>query len=461
VLPPFFKNHGCHIVSLSRMARWMAEQIEARDVQGVDVMLLPGFAGQNVIWDKGRVAGVQTADKGVNQDGSPRSNFEPGNRLMTKVAVFGEGPAGHLANELTAALGLQKDSINPQVFEMGVKEVWEVPAGQVEPGFVLHSAGWPLRDSESGGSFVYSMGDSRVAVGYVASLDTKDPFADAHILLQRFKTHPRIAEMLNGGKLLQYGGKAMAIGGIHSMPRLAFDGGVLLGDAAQMVNPARLKGLHLSMKGGLCAAGAILDALVSEDFSCGSLQKFQDAFMSSWAAEEMKQYRNFHRTISNGLTPLAGMRLGISMVSKGWVPLSPLRCKPDCGCTETVERQYGKSGLKAKDIDHGIKFDGERLIQKLDDVYASGVIHDEHQPCHLKIINGLDVCAECWEKYGNPCTVFCPAQVYEMRHEADGKKLEIAYSNCLHCRTCTIKCPEQNVIWTPPEGGGGPKYTIA
>ncbi|MDR0498636.1 MAG: electron transfer flavoprotein-ubiquinone oxidoreductase [Holophagales bacterium] len=460
VLPPFFKNHGCHLVSLSRLTRWMAEQIESREVPGVDVMLLPGFAGLNVIWDNNRVIGVQTADKGVNADGTPRNNFEPGNRLMTKAAVFGEGPRGRLAQEIDSVLGLQKKSVNPQVFEMGVKEVWEIPQGRVQPGFVLHSAGWPLPDGESGGSFVYAMGGDRVAVGYVASLDAADPFMDAHHLLQKFKTHPRIAEILKGGKLLEYGGKAMAIGGWYSMPRLVFNGGMLIGDTAQMVNPARLKGIHLGMKGGLCAAEAIMDALTNNDFSQSGLQKYEDDFLSSWAADEIKSYRNFHRTIANGLTPIAGMRLGISMLTKGWLPFGPLKSEPDYARTEAVERFYGKKALKPKDLDRGIKYDGERLIQKLDDLYTSGVIHDEHQPCHLKIIYGDEVCAACWEKYGSPCTAFCPAQVYEMRADTEIPKLEIAYSNCLHCKTCEIKCPEQNVLWTPPEGGGGPKFTI-
>jgi electron-transferring-flavoprotein dehydrogenase len=444
------------------MVRWMAEQIGARELPGVDVMLLPGFAGQNVIWDGDRVVGVQTADKGVNQDGSPRGNFEPGNRLMTRAAVFGEGPCGRLADELTQRLGLQRDSVNPQVFETGAKEVWEIPAGRLEPGFVLHSAGWPLQEGEGGGGFVYAMGEGRVAVGYVASLDAKDPFMDAHRLLQAFKTHARVAEILGGGGLLQYGGKAMAIGGLHSMPRLAFDGGLLLGDAAQMVNPARLKGIHLAMKGGLCAAQAVFGALVGNDFSRNGLQKCEDDFLSSWAAPEMRRYRNFHGTVAAGLTPLAGARLGVSMVSGGWLPFGPLRSGPDHEGTEAVERFYGKRGVRAADIDRGIRYDGTRLMQKLDDVYASGVGHDEHQPCHLKITGGPGVCAACWEKYGAPCTAFCPAQVYEMRVCADGApKLDIAHSNCLHCKTCTIKCPEQNVVWTPPEGGGGPKFTMA
>ncbi|MDR1841860.1 MAG: electron transfer flavoprotein-ubiquinone oxidoreductase [Holophagales bacterium] len=483
ILPPFLKSHGCHVVSLSRLTRWMAEQIGAREIPGVEVVLLPGFTGMNVIWDNnGRVAGVQTADKGVNSNGSPRNNFEPGNRIMTKVAVFADGPMGHLSQEIISLLGLQKGSVNPQVFETGVKEIWEIPTGRLKPGFVLHSAGWPSPGGENGGSFVYAMGQDRVAIGYVASLDTADPFVDAHCLLQKFKTHPRIAEIIEGGKLLQYGGKAMAIGGWYSMPRLAFDGGILVGDCAQMINSARLKGIHLGMKGGMCAAEAILEALARGDFSRTSLQKYEHEFLSSWAADEIRQYRNFHAIVSKGLTPVSGLRLGFAMLNDGWLPSDPMRRNPDYKRTKTVERFYGRKSLKATDIDRGFKFDGERLIQKLDDLYTSGVIHDEHQPCHLKIIRGDEVCAECWEKYGSPCTVFCPAQVYEMRVDSSQEsrsaageagdaasaeqsssrtpRLEIAYSNCLHCKTCTIKCPEQNVIWTPPEGGGGPKFTI-
>lgn len=462
VTPPFFKNHGNHIVSLAKMVRWMAAQIEAREIPGVDVMLIPGFAGIQVLWEDGKVAGVQTADKGVNPDGTPKSNFEPGNNLRAKVTVFGEGPRGHLARELEGVLGLQKDSVNPQVFETGAKEVWEIPEGRVPDGFVLHSTGWPMKDGESGGSFVYKMGSNRLVVGYVLSLDTEDPFADAHLTLQKFKTHPRIAAMLEGGKMVQYGGKALAIGGWYSMPKLAFAGGMLVGDAAQMVNAARLKGIHLGMKGGLCAAETILEALKEEDFSADSLIRYSKAFMASWASKELFRTRNFHGTIAHGLTPVAAMRLGFSLVANGWVPGDPLKAKADADCTETTERVYGRKGLHRDELDLGVKFDGDRLISKLDDVYASGVMHDEHQPSHLKIVKSDAVCAACWETKGSPCTTFCPAQVYEMHPDAEGKvaKVEIAFSNCVHCKTCDIKCPEGNVVWTPPEGGGGPKYTL-
>ncbi|MBI3131100.1 MAG: 4Fe-4S dicluster domain-containing protein [Acidobacteria bacterium] len=467
VLPPFLHNHGNHIVSLSKMVRWMAAQIEAREVPGVDVMLLPGFAGINVLWadqpdGTKKVVGVQTADKGVNPDGSPKNNFEPGNNLRAKVTVFGEGPRGHLSRELEAVLGLQASASNPQAYEMGVKEIWEVPEGQVPDGFVLHSTGFPQPDGESGGSFVYKMGGNKLAVGFVVSLDTKDPFVDAHLLLQKFKKHPRIASLIQGGKMLQYGGKALAIGGWSSMPKLAFAGGMLVGDSAQMVNAARLKGIHLGMKAGLVAADTILEALVADDFSDQRLMGYSRAYMASWAGTELYKSRNFHAIVEEGLTPKAGLELGISMFTSGWVPGGTKTMHVDAHMTQTTEAYYGKKGMKLSDIDLGIKFDGKRAIQKLDDVYASGTMHDEHQPGHLKIVKGDHVCATCWDEKGAPCTIFCPAQVYEMHPDASGKvdKVAIAFSNCVHCKTCDIKCPEENVIWTPPEGGGGPKYTF-
>jgi len=462
VLPPFLHNHGGHIVSLSRMVRWMAAQLEAREVPGVDVMLLPGFAGLKVLWEDGRVVGVQTADKGVNADGTPRANFEPGNNLRAKVTVFGEGPRGHLARELEEVLGLQRDAASPQVFETGAKEIWEIPEGRVPEGFVLHSTGWPMNDGESGGSFVYKMAGNYLAVGYVLSLDSADPFLDAHLALQKFKTHARIQALLEGGKLVQYGGKALAIGGWNSMPRLAFAGGMLVGDAAQMVNAARLKGIHLGMKGGMEAAETILDALVEDDFSEASLMRYATAYLESWAGEELKAARNFHRIVAHGLTPAAGLKLGLSLLTDGWVPGDPLPSPMDAATTETTERFYGKAGFRRDGLDLGVKFDGQRLYTKLDDVYLAGVMHDEHQPAHLKIVKGDAVCVTCFETKGAPCTVFCPAQVYEMHPDAKGQvaKVEIAFSNCVHCKTCDIKCPEGNVVWTPPEGGGGPKYTL-
>jgi electron-transferring-flavoprotein dehydrogenase len=462
VVPPFLRNHGNPIVSLSRMVRWMAEAIGQREIPGVDVMLLPGFAGIKVLWEDGRVAGVQTADKGVNPDGTAKGNFEPGNNLRAKVTVFGEGPRGHLARELDEVLGLQAGAVNPQRFESGAKEIWEIPEGRVPQGFVLHSTGWPQADGESGGSFVYKMAGNRLAVGYVVSMDSADPFVDAHLSLQKFKTHPRIQAMLEGGQMVQYGAKALAIGGWHSMPRLAFAGGMLVGDAAQMVNAARLKGIHLAMKGGLCAADTILEALREDDFSAASLERYSASFLESWAGVELYRTRNFHQILEHGFTPGAAVNLALSLACGGWVPGDPLTGPSDAAHTVSTEAYYNKAGLKREGMDLGLKFDGQRTISKLDDVFASGTSHDEHQPSHLKIVKGDQVCVSCWETKGSPCTVFCPAQVYEMHPDATGvvHKVDIAFSNCVHCKTCDIKCPEGNVIWTPPEGGGGPKYTL-
>jgi electron-transferring-flavoprotein dehydrogenase len=462
VPPPFLANHGNHVVSLSKMCRWMAAELEKRSVPGVDVMLLPGFAGMKVLWEGTQVVGVQTADKGVNADGTKRGNFEPGNNLKAKVTVFGEGPRGHLARELDEVLKLQASALNPQVYETGVKEVWEVPEGNIPPGFVMHTAGWPTPDGESGGSWIYAMGSNRLSIGYVVSLDSRDPFIDAHLMLQKFKQHPKVAPFLEGGKMLQYGGKALAIGGWHSMPRLAFAGGMLVGDAAQMVNAARLKGIHLGMKGGMLAAETILEALQSGDVSETALMRYSHAFLGSWAGAELYKSRNFHGAIEHGLTPAAAVKVGASLVTSGWVPGAPLRFHSDAAATQSTEAYYGKKGLKRDDMDWGIRLGAEGAITKLDDVYASGTLHDEHQPGHLKIVKGDHVCVTCWEEKGSPCTVFCPAQVYEMHPNEKGvvKKVEIAFSNCVHCKTCDIKCPEENVIWTPPEGGGGPKYTL-
>ncbi|MBS1785671.1 MAG: 4Fe-4S dicluster domain-containing protein [Acidobacteria bacterium] len=468
VPPPFLQNHGNHIVSLSKMVRWMAEKIEARSVDGVDVMLLPGFAGMSVLWEdqpdgSKKVVGVQTADKGVNADGTKRSNFEPGNLLKAKVTVFGEGPRGHLARELESVLNLQATAMNPQVYEMGVKEVWEVAEGAIEPGMVIHTTGWPQAEGESGGSWVYSMGGKQVSIGYVVSLDTKDPFVDAHLMLQKFKQHPRIAPILKGGKMVQYGGKAIAIGGWHSMPKLAFAGGMLVGDSAQMVNAARLKGIHLGMKGGMVAAEVILKALVEDDFSDASLMRYSQLYMDSLAGRELYKARNFHGAVEHGLDIPAMTKIGATMIGDdGWMPGEPFQAHSDAAMTQTTEEFYGKAGIQRDSLDWGVTFGKGTAIAKLDDVFASGTIHDEHQPGHLKIVKGDSVCVTCYEEKGAPCTIFCPAQVYEMHPNDKGQvsKVDIAFSNCVHCKTCDIKCPEENVIWTPPEGGGGPKWTV-
>lgn len=466
VIPPFLRNHGNHIVSLSKVCRWLAHEIENSPVDGVDVMILPGFSGVKVLWgDKGqgpRVEGVITADKGVDALGNPKSNFEPGSELRAQVTIFGEGPRGHLSRELEEVLHLQADSPNPQVYEMGVKEVWEVPESSVPEGFVLHTTGWPLPAGEIGGSWVYAMGQNRLSVGYVVSLDSKDPFLDGHATLQKFKTHPKIAPLLRGGKVVQYGGKALAIGGWNSMPQLAFNGGMLVGDAAQMVNAARLKGIHLGMKAGICAAETIVECILAQDFTSERLSHYPQTYLASWAGRELYSSRNFHAIVKEGLTPKAFANISLSLLSNGWVIGDPLPVNKDASETESTERYYGKTPCSPLEIQGDQWQTSAFSMSKLNDVYLSGTNHAEQQPSHLKIVKGNDVCVQCYEDNGSPCTVFCPAQVYEMHPDENGKvhSVGIAFSNCVHCKTCDIKCPEENVIWTPPEGGGGPKYTL-
>jgi electron-transferring-flavoprotein dehydrogenase len=251
----------------------------------------------------------------------------------------------------------------------------------------------------------------------------------------------------------------MAISGEYSMPRLAFAGGMLVGDSAQMTNAARFKGIHLGMKSGMCAAEVIAQALAEDDFSEASLGRYEQGLMASWAGRELHRTRHFHHILAHGFNPGAAVKLGISLGTRGWLPGEPFRTGPDAAQTATIQAYYGRA-VRREDLDPGIKFDGQPCITKLDDVYASGAMHDEHQPGHLKIVKGDHVCADCWDTKGSPCTAFCPAQVYEMHPDAEGRvaRLSIAFSNCLHCKTCEIKCPEGNLAWTPPEGGGGPKY---
>nr|WP_320133217.1 electron-transfer flavoprotein:ubiquinone oxidoreductase [uncultured Holophaga sp.] len=462
VLPTFLGNRGAHVVSLSRMVRWMAELIGAREVPGVEVLLLPGFAGQEVLWEGGRVAGVRTADRGLDGEGRPRVDHQPGTDLKARVTVFGEGPRGHLARELEAVLGLQAQSPHPQVFEMGVKEVWELPEGRLLPGSVLHCTGWPQEEGESGGGFLYGLSGNRAALGFVVSLDTRDPFADAHECLQRLKGHPRFAEVLEGGRPVEYGAKALAIGGWHAMPRLAFEGGMLLGDAAQMVDAARLKGIHLGLKAGLCAAECLLDALLEDAFDELSLQRYAEAFRMSWAGQELRASRGVHGILSRGPEPMAALKLGLSRVTGGWVPGGGRAPQSDADRTSTTEAYYGKPGIHRCDLGPGVHPDGRWILGKLDALFLSGTRHDERQPCHLHLVGDPGICAQCHATMGAPCTVFCPAQVYEMRSPSggEGPRLEIAFANCLHCKTCDIKCPGRNVIWTPPQGGGGPRYTL-
>jgi electron-transferring-flavoprotein dehydrogenase len=448
IIPPPMQNHGNYICSASRMARWLAGKAES---MGVDIFC--GFPAVDVLWDGDRVVGVQTGDKGVSAKGKRKANFEAGIYLKAKVTIFGEGVLGHCTRLVTRKLGLDVGR-NPQQFETGVKEVIRVPKGQAKAGYVMHSLGWPLDIDTFGGTWVYGMDDEHWSVGMVVSCDYQDPSTDPQYLLQRFKSHPKVAALIEGGEIVEYGAKALSAGGWYSMQQTYFDGGMFIGESAQMMDIAALKGLHMAQKSGMLAAETAFDALKAGDTSSAALGAYQERIDASWIKDQMWKARNFHQSFDKGLY-LGMARVGIGMF-------------------------LGSVGRKAGHHDHAmlkpvaVANDGHLGLtdrpkleigtwkQKLDDLYISGTLHEEDQPSHLRVLDP-DVCrTRCTEEFGNPCTRFCPAQVYEMVPDVDrgGNKLMVNFSNCVHCKTCDIKDPYQIITWTPPEGGGGPNYKM-
>jgi electron-transferring-flavoprotein dehydrogenase len=451
-LPPPLQNHGNQIISLGRLVRWLADLVEKEG--GVD--LLPGFGGRELLYEGDKVVGVRTGDKGIDRNGDRKPNFEPGIDIRAKVTLLGEGPRGTLTRALTEKLHLDEGR-SPQVYSTGVKEVWSVPPESGWKGYVLHTMGFPLKSETFGGGFVYGLSDDRLAVGLVVGLDYRDPTLDLHREFQRFKTHPAIASLLQGGRILGYGAKAIPEGGYYAVPRLAVDGALLLGDSGGLLNPMRLKGIHLAMKSGMVAAETVFDALRSGDFSPGALAGYEGRLRESYVFRELYRVRNFHQGFHHGLW--AGLfHSGLQMMTGGR-GLKEFRRFPGGHTQMRKIRDYFRGEIPALE-EVRLQFDGERTFDKLTDVYHSGTKHEEDQPSHL-LVADTDLCrTRCAEEFGNPCQHFCPAQVYEMVDAEDGrgKRLQIHASNCVHCKTCDIMDPYQVITWVPPEGGGGPRY---
>ena len=450
-VPPTLDNHGNHILSLGNLVAWMAQKAEEKGV-----LVATEMPAASPLVENGRVVGVRTGDKGVGKNGEKKPNYQPGADCRAKATVLCEGPRGTLAKVLEQQLGLT-DGRNPQVYATGVKEIWEMPAGRVQKGRVIHTMGWPLANETFGGAFIYGMDETHWSVGFVTGLDARDPTSDPHGNLQRFKTHPYVRALLEGGKAVSYGAKAIPEGGFWAMPKLSADGLLLCGDSGGFLNGARLKGVHLAMKSGMLAAETLFDCLVAGDFSKDRLAGYEKRFESSWAFAEMRSVRNFHQGFENGL--FAGMfNTGIAMFTGGLDWMLRDRAPSHAGHERMDKlRAVHPSGKPAAQ-----KFDGKLTIDKLADVYLSGTSHDEDQPVHL-VVADTSVCAtQCREEFGNPCQHFCPANVYEMvPDEAKGAgalKLHINASNCVHCKTCDIADPYQIITWVTPEGGGGPNY---
>jgi electron-transferring-flavoprotein dehydrogenase len=450
-LPKALDNHGNYIVSLNKLTAWMGEQVEAA---GIDIYA--GLAGYDLLVADGRVTGVQTVDMGLDKKGEQRSNFEPGSIIEAKVTILCEGVHGSLTRIAREKIPELTEDCLPQAYLTGVKEVWEVPEGRIKAGQVIHSVGWPQPNTEYGGGWIYGMSDTMVSVGYAVGLNSPDPTNDPHMKFQRYKTQPVVHEILKGGTMLHYGAKVVADNGYYSIPHLAHDGLLLCGDSAGLLNPQKLKGIHLAIKSGIMAAETVFDCLKADDFSAAALQKYQARFDSSWAQHELYHTRNFHGGFKGGL--MGGLFHGAAQMY-GFNFFNRRENAPDHTYMlkkEDFGRHTGRDLHKET-----VKFDNEYTFDKLSDVYKSGTMHEEEQPSHLQIAD-LDICSDrCTEEYGNPCQHFCPAHVYEMVDDPDrpGKlKLELTPSNCVHCKTCDIADPYQVIRWVVPQGGEGPNY---
>jgi electron-transferring-flavoprotein dehydrogenase len=445
ITPPPLANHGNYIVSLNKIVKWLGGLVEKEGVN-----LFTKFAGKELIYQGHGVAGVLTEDKGVDKNGKPKENFTPGYELRAKVTVLSEGTHGSLTKELVNRLKL--DGLNPQVFGIGVKELWEMQPGRIEPGFVAHTMGWPLGSDMYGGGWVYGMRDNRVSLGSVVALEYANPEFDPHEAFQKFKTHPFVRRILEGGTLVRYGAKTLPYGGWYSMPRTYVDGALIIGDSASMLNAQRLKGIHTAIKSGMLAAETILEALKAGDTSTKTLKLYQEKIDQSYIKEELWKVRNFHQAFHGGLWK--GMvHAALQYISGGRGLVDPMR-------SEAGYKDYAKRNGNGTLVDQSTRFkgDGKLTFDRLTDVFHSGTRHEEDQPSHLKV-RDLDICSSrCVEEYGNPCQYFCPAAVYEMVKEGDGSKLKINAANCVHCKTCDIADPYQIIDWTVPEGGGGPSY---
>ncbi len=453
VTPPPFHNSGNYLISLSKFNRWLAEKCEAKGIN-----IFPGFSVVEILLEGDCVVGVRTGDKGIGKDGKPKANFEPGLIIKSKVVVFSEGTRGSLFKQLSKKLNLREGK-NPETFEEGVKEIIQMPPGTVKEGQVIHTLGYPLKES-IGGTFIYTLPEDKIVLGLVAYLDSKDPLLDPHRELQKLKLHPFISKMIEGGKVIAYGGKTLPAGGWFSIPKLFGNGWVVCGDSASLVDVQKLKGIHLAMKSGMLAAESIVNAWSAQKFSSVELQSYEEKLNKSYIKKELYRVRNFHQTLSKGIFSSLPL-IALQEATGGRGLFDQMKSHEDAAVTSPVVDVWGVEGLEASE-NKLPAHDGILFFDKLSSVYLTGTSHDEDSPNHL-ILGNKDVCrTECEPKYKSPCTHFCPASVYEMVPASNGKPnekdLQINYTNCIHCKTCDIKCPFTNIDWTVPEGGGGPKY---
>ncbi len=444
LLPECFQNHGNYIVRLGNLVQWLGQQAESL---GVDVF--PGFAAVEVLYNEsGAVRGVATGDMGVARDGTPTANYQPGMELHARYTVFAEGSRGQLGRQLIERYKLD-DGRDPQSYAIGIKELWEVDPAQSQPGLVVHTSGWPLDSDTYGGSFLYHLSGNLVAVGLVVGLDYANPWLSPFEEFQRYKTHPAIRTTFEGGKRIAYGARSLTAGGLLSLPKLTFPGGVMVGCEAGFLNASRIKGSHAAMKSGMMAAEAAFHALVT-DRSLDELTAYPQAFQQSWLHEELNKSRNFKQWFKKGRT-VGTLMTGIEQwLLKGNIPWTIHRTKPDHAClqpaAECARIEYPKP-------------DGKLTFDRLSSVFISNTNHEEDEPVHLTLKDPSVPVQVNLAKYGGPEARYCPAGVYEFVKADTGEdRLQINAQNCVHCKTCDIKDPTQNIVWVAPQGGEGPVY---
>lgn len=444
LMPDCFKNHGNFVVRLGHVTSWLGEQAESL---GVDIF--PGFAAAGIIYDEsGAVIGVHTGDMGVARDGSHTGAYQPGMALLAKYTVFAEGSRGQLGRQLIEKYKLDAGK-DPQSYAIGIKELWEIDPSKSKPGLVMHTAGWPLDSDTYGGSFLYHLGDNLVALGLVIGLDYANPWLSPFDEFQRYKTHPEIRKYLEGGKRISYGARSLTAGGLLSLPKMVFPGGALVGCEAGVLNASRIKGSHSAIKTGALAAEAIFDALQAGR-SHDELTDYPVAFEKSWLHAELNKSRNFKQWFKKGRT-VGTLMTGIEQwLLKGKMPWTIHRTKADHECLQPAS--------ECKRIRYP-KPDGKLTFDKLSSVFLSNTNHEENQPIHLTLKDDSVPVNINLAKYAGPEARFCPAGVYEFVKDENGNdKLQINAQNCIHCKTCDIKDPTQNIVWVAPQGGEGPVY---
>ncbi len=445
LLPDCFKNHGNYVISLGNFTRWLGEQAEALGVE-----IFPGFAATEVLYDdKGAVRGVATGDMGVGRDGQPTDHYQQGMELLAKYTIFSEGARGQLGREIIAKFKLDHGR-DPQSYGIGIKELWEIDPARSRPGLVVHTAGWPLDSDTYGGSFLYHLNGNQVAVGMVVGLDYANPWISPFEEFQRYKTHPAIRHFFEGGKRLAYGARAITAGGLLSLPKLVFPGGALVGCDAGFLNASRIKGSHAAIKSGMMAAEAAFDALAAGRHQ-DELTAYPAAFESSWLHAELNKARNFKQWFKKGRT-VATVMTGVEQwLLKGNIPWTIHRTKADHECLQPA--------AECARIDYP-KPDGVLTFDRLSSVFISNTNHEENQPIHLTLKDPSVPVSINLAKYAGPESRYCPAGVYEFIKDDQGHdKLQINAQNCVHCKTCDIKDPTQNIVWVAPQGGEGPVYS--